>query len=263
MHPILFTIFGFDFPSWHVCYVLAAFAAFFFLRASLWRTIYPIALEDITILYSACYGAATLGARALGVFYEQGAEVNFLAELFRLGPMISYGGILAAAFAVFLTCKIRKLPILAVGDLAVPASLLAMAIGRIGCFLNGDDFGQAIPESGGALPFWAVTFKNHAEPIARYPVQLFETFILLLLVALLTYSRLRIWQKLGQGGIFFLGLFCYAFERFMLEFWRGDERPFWQGLSEAQWLCLFFAIFAIWALRGFPKTLSTRPQRSL
>ncbi len=74
------------------------------------------------------------------------------------GGIVIYGGLIGGAigFAVFVLRN--RLPPLAIADLIAPSLLLGMAIGRIGCFLNGCCYGGACE-----LP-WAVTFPPEAPP---------------------------------------------------------------------------------------------------
>lgn len=74
------------------------------------------------------------------------------------GGIVIYGGLIggAAGFLVFVLRN--RLSWLAVGDLIAPSVLLGMAIGRIGCFLNGCCYGGECEYP------WAVSFPPDSPP---------------------------------------------------------------------------------------------------
>jgi len=78
------------------------------------------------------------------------------------GGRAEYGALLAGMLAIAIYLRVRKLPFLCYADAIVPAVALGAAIGRLGCFLNGDDFGTR-----STLP-WAVTFASGTEAYADH-----------------------------------------------------------------------------------------------
>jgi phosphatidylglycerol---prolipoprotein diacylglyceryl transferase len=126
------------------------------------------------------------------------------------------------------------------GDCGAPAVALGIAIGRLGCFAAGCDYG--LPSR---LP-WSVTFHEPAaarlggDPlgIPLHPWQLYESFYeFALLLMLLFLSR----KPHRPGFLLWFFALSYAVGRFFLEFLRGDvDRGFWGPLSTSQWLSLFF-----------------------
>jgi len=113
----------------------------------------------------------------------------------------------------------RRLPILQVLAAATPALTLAHAIGRVGCFLVGDDYG--IP---GNLP-WAVAFPEGLPPtsVSVHPTQLYEVAALLPIALVL----LR-WRRDQRPDRFVLGAYLAATGsvRFAIEFLRMRESLF-------------------------------------
>lgn len=86
-----------------------------------------------------------------------GATLAAIANLTQ-GGLVVYGALIGgmAGFAAYVYR--RRLPLLATMDLAVPAMLVGLALGRVGCFLNGCCFGAACE-----LP-WAVEFPPSSPP---------------------------------------------------------------------------------------------------
>ena len=96
---------------------------------------------------------AIAGARAYFLIFKDGFAglKNFFNV--RDGGLAIYGGIIMAALAAFVMCKIRKLKFADVLDLAAPSFLIGQAIGRWGNFFNQEAFGSLIPETS-FLPSW-------------------------------------------------------------------------------------------------------------
>ena len=62
--------------------------------------------------------------------------------LFSRSGLVFYGGLIGGALAVLWTARRRDMPVLRVVDIGAPAVAVGYAIGRVGCFLVGDDFGR-------------------------------------------------------------------------------------------------------------------------
>jgi phosphatidylglycerol:prolipoprotein diacylglycerol transferase len=92
--------------------------------------------------------------------YRSGSLVETLREIATVtkGGLVVYGALLAGGAALVLFVYRHKLPGLMLADLIVPGVVLGMAIGRVGCFLNGCCFGGACD-----LP-WAVRFPPESPP---------------------------------------------------------------------------------------------------
>ncbi len=71
------------------------------------------------------------------------------------GGLVIYGGFVGAAvgFAVFV--RRHRLPLLAMADLAAPSMMIGLALGRIGCLLNGCCYGGQTDWP------WAVSFPQY------------------------------------------------------------------------------------------------------
>ena len=141
--------------------------------------------------------------------------------------MTYYGGFVAGSIAGTVFVKLAKMPVSKLADVCFPIGLIGLGIGRIGCFLNGDDYGIAVSLTADG-PWWSVTFPYHHHQVARLPIQLIEsgTCFIAGLVAMK-------WQPVGQEPGF-VALSCigfYAVFRFFAEYGRGDERGWWiEGL---------------------------------
>jgi phosphatidylglycerol:prolipoprotein diacylglycerol transferase len=239
LYPILLDWGGVVLPAWHTLYVVGALVALVTLLAMRRAYLPELPEQDISRLFALCYLLSYFGARLLSIAVEEpdvrspGAVV---AALFRFGPMTFYGGALTAFFVGAAYVRLRRLRFADVSDLAIPAGLFALALGRVGCFLNGDDYGIPAPLVDGVAPWWAVTFPSLADGVARYPVQLMESASVALVAGILVWRFRQLRAAFRPGVVGFLGIVLYANLRFFLEFLRDDFRgnPLNNWLSTSQ-----------------------------
>ena len=157
-----------------------------------------------------------LGAKLLWVAEHFGEE-PLISLLLSRGGMSWFGGFAAGIGAGLALLRTYQLPILPVVAAATPALASGHAIGRIGCFMVGDDYGR--PSD---LP-WAVAFPEGYPPtlVPVHPTQLYEAIVLIPIAAMLIR-----WRRQGRSDRFVLG--CYllltASLRFAIEFVRVNER---------------------------------------
>jgi phosphatidylglycerol:prolipoprotein diacylglycerol transferase len=100
--------------------------------------------------------AALAGARGYEVAARGGS-----------GGLASTGGIAAGLLTAWLSARLAGMPVAAVLDAIVPAGLLALAAGRVGCFLAGCCYGRPTDAPLG------VVFPDLGLP-ARHPLQLYS-----------------------------------------------------------------------------------------
>jgi len=163
--------------------------------------------------------------------------IDCLKEIF--GGAVFYGGLIGGLIAGYIYAKNKKLDIGKYSDIAAVSIPLMHCFGRIGCFLGGCCYGV---ES--HLGFtYTHSLIEEANGISRFPIQLLEALLNLILFFILFYILKK---SLCAGKIIFIYLFTYPVIRFTLEFWRGDSiRGFIFGLSTSQFISIFIFIFAI------------------
>lgn len=195
------------------------------------------------------------GGHLLGLMVHgwQGGPLALLN--FWQGGKSWYGGLLGGGLAGGLFFHYKKLPVLAYADASMPAVALGYSIGRLGCFLNGDDYGTL-----SQMP-WAVTYppgtEAYADHLARgwitpaaasslpiHPVQLYAS-----LLGLCLFVLLADWRPRRIGSRFCAFLVLYGAARFCMEQWlRGDFRAVLGPFSLPQIFSLLFVVAgaAIW-----------------
>ena len=269
MYPILFEFGPFIISSFGVMMVIAFLLGNYLLRRDVVALGYdPIIAEDITfraaiggILGAKVYylietiptGQAADNINGLieiiaGIFTLSGGRIasgiqNFGAGLVFLGGLI--GGVAAISWYVYR----KKLNWLEIADLAAPFLVLGHGIGRIGCFLVGDDYGIA-----SNLP-WAIAFPKGLPPtdITVHPTQLYE---MAAYFSIFFYLRYRKWNQQFKGEIMFEYLFLGGFARFMVEFIRTNTKYLFD-LSGAQYLSILMmgiGAYQMWKRRRINQT---------
>lgn len=172
---------------------------------------------------------------------------NPLDEIISRGGLVWYGGLIGGIIAYYLQIRYRKLPVAIMFDATAPALMLSIAIGRMGCFLVGDDYGVytdgrlGIAFPLGTPPSTAGYLRSVGDSIpagipdgavvAVHPTQLYEFVIALILFAVLWQIGKR---RLKPGHLFALFMALYAVERFIIEFVRAKGDRYVLGLSTSQ-----------------------------
>lgn len=148
---------------------------------------------------------------------------------FLLGGQSMVGGLLGGLLGVEIAKKIAGVRY-STGDLFVFPVLLALMIGRIGCFLAGLHDGTfGTPTD---LP-WGMDF---GDGIPRHPTQLYEIGFAGLLWMLLKYGQAKL--ESVPGAMFRLMLIAYLLWRFGIDFLKPVPYTYPFGLSGIQWVCL-------------------------
>lgn len=170
--------------------------------------------------------SALVGAKLLMVLgnlnYYLREPSRFLSLEFWQAGGAFFGGLIGATLGcLWYIRRDPKLRFWKVADAAAPAIALGQAIGRVGCFAAGCDWGTPID-----LP-WAVQFTsqyahdNVGVPLhtSLHPVQLYESIAVLGLFLFLLQARR--WRSF-DGQVICLYFMGYSVVRFFLEFFRGD-----------------------------------------
>ena len=128
----------------------------------------------------------------------------------------------------------------ALADIAAPAVLFSMAIGRIGDIINGEHFAKFSD-----LP-WAVVYTHPDSPgivqPASHPAVAYELLFDLVLLAVIWPLRHRLRP---QGMFFALYGALYSTGRFFLSFLRVETNEYLMGLNMAQILALLVILVAV------------------
>jgi phosphatidylglycerol:prolipoprotein diacylglycerol transferase len=213
MYPTLFRIGTFEVTSFGVLVAIGALVGIWIFGRELKRSGLP---EEATNAAVAGVIGGLLGAKLLWTA-EHAAEEPILSLLLSRGGMSWFGGFVGGIVAGLLVMRRQRLPIVTTLAAATPGLAFGHAIGRIGCFLVGDDYGR--PSD---LP-WAVAFPQGLPPtyVPVHPTQLYEMLALLVVGTLLIR-----WRREGVSDQAVLGryLLLAGAVRFAIEFVRVNVR---------------------------------------
>lgn len=165
--------------------------------------------------------------------------------MFWKGGLVFYGGLILGTVTAVVYLKKKGLPLWKTADLLAPSIAIGQGIGRWGCFFAGCCYG--VPTD---VP-WAVTFSDPSS-LAPLGIALHPTQIYLSLNALVIFLVL-IWlskKKSFDGQIIWAYGILYAVGRFVIEYFRGDDRGYAvdEVFSTSQFLGLFVLGFSIFML---------------
>lgn len=227
MHPIAFTIAGYPVRYAGLSYLVAIIVAWVYAsrvaRRNQWSP------DHVLPGVAAVVVAAYVGARIHGALRDwQLFAIDPAGQLLRSNSLSLFGGLFLGGLVMLGFLRWARLPVARVSDeLALIAPVL-YAIFRVGCFLNGDDYGVATD-----LP-WGMNFPNGSPPVLErvHPVQLYEIAIMVPVWMILrrTYA--------GPAGARSYDLcILLGVERFLIEFLRpGFENASFLPIS--QWFAL-------------------------
>lgn len=234
MHPILFTAGPITLYTYGAMMV-AGFLLSTWLACEAARKLPPelVAITDEQLVDFVCLAllGGILGGRLFFVVLSLSYFVQHPAELLAVwhGGLVWYGGFLGGLLAAWLYVRRKRLDFLRVADQFVPFLALGHALGRVGCFFNGCCYGKPTEAWCGIL------FPGHEERLL--PTQLFEAFGLCILFLVLRRLQTPKWLK-RPGFIFGSYLVGYGMLRFVIEHFRGDQPPWWMGLTLQQGISL-------------------------
>jgi len=268
MFPIIydfgnFNLFGKEFHlaiySYGFMLVVAFYSCFFLLQKELKRI-----GKDIQLASDITFAAAVGGILGSKIYYliENFSRVleDPLGMIFSGSGLVFLGGLMGGTLGVTWVIQKHKLHWLKIGDIVAPLLILGYGIGRIGCFLVGDDYG--IPTS---LP-WGMSFENGLPPttyhtfqyhypwvnlegfepglITVHPTQIMETCMAFIIFGYLWNKRERFQYN---GHLFFIYLILAGMERFFIEFIRTNEQYLF-GLTGSQTISILMIMIGSYFL---------------
>ncbi|SFC03954.1 phosphatidylglycerol:prolipoprotein diacylglycerol transferase [Alkalibacterium subtropicum] len=181
-------------------------------------------------LYTALLGI--IGAR-LGyiLFFNLDHYLANPLDIFKIsqGGLSIQGAILVAGSFAFWFMKKKKMAVWKTADAIVPGVILGQAIGRVGCDVFGVPMSRNWP--------WGVMVGGEL----LHPAQLYE-------VALNFILFLIIWRRRQtakfDGELFFIYVIGFAFNRFIVEFFRSNPQAI-GSLSIAHVLSLLIIVLGL------------------
>src|SRR5437867_7724937 len=208
--------------------------------------------------------SALIGAKLLLLvtdFRTFRADPRELLTLARSGGVF-YGGLILAVIVALWYIRRVGLPLWTTCDVFAPGIALGHVVGRFGCFFAGCCYGK--PTS---VP-WAITFTdpfaaaNVGTPLGvhLHPTQLYEAGAELLILSVLLMTERK--SRSFPGRTFWLYILLYAISRFIIEFFRGDERGMVGIFSTSQFISILLAPIAVVMLVYLSRVHAPEPKRA-
>ncbi len=242
MRPILFRIGDASFASYFLAYALGFGLCTWLACARCKRA--QLGRADVLAASAVGMLGVLLGGRFVyHVVIHPRALLQDPTSWLRLweGDFVLFGGLLGAPALMAIHARLRGIRVLDLLDLFAPAVGLAIAVGRVGCFLAGCCYGHPTD-----VP-WAVQFlEGPAATLGPvHPVQLYESIAGLgIFLAPLAFER----RRRFPGQLVLLAVGGYAAARFVLEEFRGDGRGHViavAGLSTSQTIAIAVLLVTI------------------
>jgi len=196
--------------------------------------------------YETVFTAALIGipsgiifAKLIHVIDKWGYYSQHPAQIASGAGLTIYGAILGAFLGIWVYSRVSRFRFGYFIDLLAPGIILAQAIGRVGCTLNGCCYG--LPTS---LPWGVIyTHPNSHAPlgVAVHPTQIYEIIFCLVVFGVLLMLRGRLKP---EGSLFGVYISLYAAWRIGVGFLR-DGSPFLFGLHEAQVISIAILLITI------------------
>jgi phosphatidylglycerol:prolipoprotein diacylglycerol transferase len=237
--PVAFTIGSVEFRWYGIMIVLGVLALVLW---ALWQVRKGARLSYNAVLTAAIVGipSGIVLSRLLHVIDQWDYYSQHPGQIIGGEGLTIYGAVLGAALAVWVYSKFSDFKFAYVADLIAPGIILAQAIGRVGCTINGCCYGTAT-----SLP-WAVAY-THPNSIAFgvsgvHPTQVYEIMFLMILfgIVLLLKGRLK-----PEGSLFLVYLGGYSLWRLSVGFIREGTPFLFFGLHQAQVIGIIVVIITV------------------
>ena len=202
------------------------------------------------MVYGLTVAAVVFGFLSAKVLFIITQWKDFIADpvsFLSTSGFVVYGGLIGGIATAIIYCKLKGSNGIDYIDLMSPSVAIAQGCGRIGCFLAGCCYGR---QTDG--PFGVVFTHSDFAPngVKLIPTQLMMSAGDFLIAAiLLWYSS----KQRKRGQITLLWLILYSIGRFIIEFFRGDDRGTVGALSTSQFIAIFFVpicVFLFIKIRG-------------
>jgi len=182
-----------------------------------------------------------VGARLMHVIDKWDFYIQNPGRIIGGDGLSIWGAVLGAALGIWFYNKFTKHSFAHMADMLAPGIILAQAVGRVGCTILGDDYGDPT-----TLP-WGFVYTSPNSPAIvmgatpTHPVVLYEIIFDLIVFGILLALRKKIKP---DGSLFVIYLGLYSIWRIASDFLRTGS-DFLFGLHQAQFVGVVTLIFAI------------------
>ena len=232
INPVFVEIGPFSIRYYGIIFAAGILVSFLILRHLAKKRQLPLSSKDFDELLLLSTAAAVVGARLGHVISSFGYYLDNPAQIVAVwnGGMAFHGGFIGLVAAGYYFSRKKKLSFYDIADIAVIPAALALALGRVANFINGEFYGTLTN-----LP-WGVKFFGVDG--FRHPAQIYEALKNLLIFVVLWQLKDK---KLPKGFLFWSFVFLYGSIRFALEFIK-EVPNFAFGLTWGQFWSIPMAV---------------------
>jgi phosphatidylglycerol---prolipoprotein diacylglyceryl transferase len=232
--PALLDLGQFEIRWYSIMYIIGIIFVYFVVNRLAKQRRMKLTKQDVGdfIVYLAM-GLLIGGRLGYFIFYDASVFWKDPLEILMLwhGGMSFHGGLVGTIGAGWLFCRKKRLDFWELADLVVIPVGIALMLGRLGNFINGELWGR--PWNG----VFCIDYTKNPHIIdppqlCRYPSQLMEAGKNLMIFIIMWSSRNSRWPK---GFRFWLFVTMYGVLRFFIEFFREPDPQYG----------LFFGLFSM------------------
>ncbi len=222
INPVLLEIGPFQIRFYGLFYALGFIIAYFLIYYLAKRKHLSITKDDVADLLVYEIIGIVLGARLVYVlFYNLPYYLQNPFEAIAVwhGGLSFHGGLLGAVVASYLFCKRKKIDFYDLADIAVIPVALALALGRIGNFMNAELYGRVTNVSW-CIDYSKNQFVDNLPNGCRHPSQIYASIKNLIIFSILWFIKDK---KMPKGFMFWSFVALYGLFRTIVEFFRQPD----------------------------------------
>ncbi len=174
------------------------------------------------------------GGKLLHIIVEFRAFLTDPMSVIGSEGFVVYGGIITGIATIFVYCKVKKLEFLKYIDLFATVVPVNQALGRIGCLLAGCCYGLPTKSRFSLVFPEGCIAPANIRLIPTQPIMAAGNFIIFV-----TLTVMYLKCEYIPGVATSLYLMMYSAGRFVIEFFRDDERGAVGALTTSQFIALF------------------------
>ena len=163
-----------------------------------------------------------------------------LGDIIGASGLTIYGAVLGAALGIWIYSHFSKQSFGYLADVIAPGIIMAQAIGRVGCLLNGCCYGLEADIFCAVIYTSPDSFAPIGVPV--HPTQIYEIIYNVMLFGVLLLLRGRFKPN---GTLFLIYLGLYSVWRFSISFLR-EGTPFLFELHQAQVIAIIVILIALY-----------------
>ncbi|MBT4540495.1 prolipoprotein diacylglyceryl transferase [Candidatus Woesearchaeota archaeon] len=250
LNPVLASIGPFEIRYYGLVYVIGFLLVYLWLWLGIKKKKIDLEQEELDTLLLYIMLGVIIGSRLFHIIFWQ--PVYYFSNPLQIlavwkGGMAFHGGLIGSAFAIWLFCRNKSIKekgvtLAKLADYLVIPGIIALALGRIANFLNGELPGIITNVN------WCFNFPGYEG--CRHPSQLYgalKRFIVLGIVVIVDQLYIKksiiAGKRIKDGFLFWVFVGLMGIGRFIVNFYRDDARGL--GLSLGQYLGLGMFVLSL------------------